>query len=488
MSSSDHLSQIPTDLQPVCRRVDEKAVSYKTYNFSQQHNDFLKAFFDLTQEYDSLEDFYRVCVAVPYTMLGMHNALYLCQGEEKELLLVCSSERGVLDTPEPSAYPVQMDEGPYEMADSYVIPIYSKQPFQPQSTGTSSRAQERQTTLWNEMNGSCGDGPILGMYEVKSVEHLSSADKFFFSKYANRIGYNLDNRLMARQNVEHLKFINSLVVDIEHNIIVPNMHFRHLFNQLRKKIEQMTILHDQMVKAAAGSPGEQECQQCCDGLKELQGSLLYYQQEMVKHHSNTSLFLESLFRKEHFERGHLVLHPKKCFIEKEVILPQLEHYAGRLHAASVAIEKPQNMIAEEIPIYVDIGLLAQVYANFFSNAAKYTQEVIDHQGIARKAMAYGRDILTNYPEYGYNSIKFNVFTTGPQMSFEQGNKLFREGVRGDESDHIPGTGHGLSFIRHVVEMHGGEVGYEPTPQGNNFYFILPLPPVDIQPLLLGTSE
>ena len=57
-------------------------------------------------------------------------------------------------------------------------------------------------------------------------------------------------------------------------------------------------------------------------------------------------------------------------------------------------------------------------------------------------------------------------------------KLFQEGMRGDDNLDVPGTGHGLSFIRLVVEMHGGSVGYEPTPEGNNFYFILPLPPLD----------
>ena len=56
---------IPADLEIVCRRIREKAESYEQYNFSQGRNDFLKAFFDLAQEYDSLEDFYRICVSVP---------------------------------------------------------------------------------------------------------------------------------------------------------------------------------------------------------------------------------------------------------------------------------------------------------------------------------------------------------------------------------------------------------------------------------------
>jgi signal transduction histidine kinase len=59
-------------------------------------------------------------------------------------------------------------------------------------------------------------------------------------------------------------------------------------------------------------------------------------------------------------------------------------------------------------------------------------------------------------------------------------------MRGDDNLDVPGTGHGLSFIRLVVEMHGGQVGYEPTPEGNNFFFILPIPPLDY-PLMLNTS-
>ncbi|WP_319549740.1 HAMP domain-containing sensor histidine kinase [Desulfogranum marinum] len=484
MKEQSKKKPIPPDLQRVCERVHEKTESYKQYNFAQYHNDFLKAFFDLAQEYDSLDDFYRVCVSVPYAMLGVSSALYLCQGEDEGLSLVCSSERGVLKEPEPAAFPVQMNDTPYEMADSYVIPIYSKQPFKAFGSVNAHNRPQRQTTLWNDIKGSCSAGHTLGMYELSGARKLSDADRFFFTKYANRIGYNLDNRLIARQNVQHLKFINALVVDIEHNIIVPNMYFKHIFNQLRKKIEEISGLQQQMQRAIANVQDSGECENCCRGLAEMQKSLLAYHQEMVKHHSITSLFLESLFRKEHFERGHLVLHPKQCFVEKDVIIPQLEHYASRLKAANVSVEKPDNMQQEEISLYVDIGLLAQVYANLFSNAAKYTREIVDDNGVPRKAMAYGREILDNYPEPGHTSIKFNVFTTGPCMDPEDGNNLFQEGVRGADSKKIPGTGHGLSFIRHVVEMHGGEAGYEPTSQGNNFYFILPLPPLDIQPLLL----
>jgi len=484
MNESLENNTIPADLNDVCRRIREKADSYEKYNFSQGRNDFLKAFFDLAQEYDTLDDFYRICVSVPLALVGVASSLYLCQGNDG-LHLVCSSERGVLEKPEPARFPIQIHETPYEMSGAYMVPIFSKHPYG-RSTKEARTAEGReQIRMWNDLHGLCGDLRILGMYVVRQKGGLSEADKFFFAKFANRIGYNLDNRLIAKQNIERLKFINTLVIDIEHNIIVPNMYFRHLFNQLKKKIGLIEELKKEI--ADSHEPGllPGSCTHCCSKLQSLQDELLKYYQEIVKHHANMSLFIESLFRREHFERGHLVLHPKRCFVEKEVIIPQLEHYASRLKAANVQVERPRNMYEEELPILVDIGLLAQVYANLFSNAAKYTKEIIDHSGRPRKAMAYGREIVENFNRTGQKGIKFNVFTTGPNMHVEEGNRLFQEGMRGGDNLDVPGTGHGLSFIRLVIEMHGGQVGYEPTPEGNNFFFILPIPPLDY-PLMLNT--
>jgi len=62
------------------------------------------------------------------------------------------------------------------------------------------------------------------------------------------------------------------------------------------------------------------------------------------------------------------------------------------------------------------------------------------------------------------------------MSPEQSERLFSEGYRGENSQGEYGTGHGLYFIREVVTLHGGRVGYEATPLGNNFYIILPIDP------------
>lgn len=467
MSDREGCQQCPADLAEICHRVKEKSVNYYEYNFSARYNDFLKAFFDLGQEYDSLDDFYRICVAVPLTMSGLPCALYLVDDKTGELQLACDSERGRIYDGASAKPPVRVSPEAYEAEGSYIAPIYSRSIFHAPSTAAGeTEALEEQA----------GPNRIFGMFEVKRLAALTPPDKLFYRKYCNRIGYNLHNKLMALQSIEHLKFINSLVMDIEHNVIVPNMYFRHIFNQLKKKINELGELKTEFRQLMQIQEKPGALARCLDRCDSIHNEMLAYYRELVKHHANLSLFLESLFRREHFKKGHLVLRTKRCYVEKEVILPQLEHYESRLRAARISIDRPQNMIEEEFEILVDVGLLAQVYANLFSNAAKYAGEIIDHHGQPRKAMAYGRELVPDFPEKGRQGIKFNVFTTGRHLSAEEAYKLFEEGVRGPGSENVPGTGHGLAFIKHVVELHGGRVGYEPTPEGNNFYFILPIPP------------
>lgn len=469
MAAGSENRQITPDLESICRRIREKSVSYDQYNFSSRYNDFLKAFFDLCQEYDTLDDFWRICVAVPLEMTGFICALYIYQEKTRELQLVCDSVRGILPVHEPAPPEIYMLNTPFETKESYVVPIYSRSIFH-------NPVEEEPSEKWFLLNGMEGKTRIFGMFEIRNLGELTHSDKFFFQKFCNRIGYTLHNRLLMLQNISHLKFINSLVMDIEHNIIVPNMYFKHIFNQLLKTIDELNGIKAHLKQLVSSSGSREEMEKSFAQCDEICCHLQAYHTELVKHHANLTLFLESLFRREHFRKGHLVLKTRRCFVEKEVILPQLEHFESRLRAANISIDRPQNMLEEEFEILVDVGLLAQVYANLFSNAAKYTREVIDHYGRPRKALAYGRELVEDFPVKGKNGIKFNVFTTGPHLSEEIAARLFEEGVRGPDSENIPGTGHGLAFIKHVIELHGGKVGYEPTSEGNNFYFILPIPP------------
>jgi len=256
------------------------------------------------------------------------------------------------------------------------------------------------------------------------------------------------------------------------------MYLRHLLRQVEKQIEGLKkIEHEAEVLAAHGITTRQYVS-LLGSYREKLDILEQSHRDLLKHHNQITLFLESLFREQHFSQGHLVVQPTSCFVERDIILPQLDLYQKKLEHQGVTIEKPVNLYLQEFPLMVDIGLLSQVYANLFSNAVKYTEEIIDHQGKHRKALAYGAEEVEGFPEPGRRGIKFNVFTTGPTLSEAERQAVFEEGNRADNSKGIEGSGHGLNFIRRVVEVHGGKVGCEATAEGNNFYFILPVSPID----------
>jgi len=104
---------------------------------------------------------------------------------------------------------------------------------------------------------------------------------------------------------------------------------------------------------------------------------------------------------------------------------------------------------------------------------KYTQAVTVDSGETLKYITYGHEIIRDYFGSGKDGVKYNVFSSGPHVKSEDREKLFDEGYRGSNVSSQPGTGHGLSFIKNAVEIHGGVAGYEATQFGNNFYFILP---------------
>jgi signal transduction histidine kinase len=90
-----------------------------------------------------------------------------------------------------------------------------------------------------------------------------------------------------------------------------------------------------------------------------------------------------------------------------------------------------------------------------------------------KHMAYGRQLIPDFFGKGRDGLKFNVFTTGAHLREEDRPHIFDDEYRGSNTGLNPGTGHGLAFVKNVIELHGGAAGYEATHNGNNFYFILP---------------
>jgi signal transduction histidine kinase len=438
-------------------RIEEKKADYRRYQFTKVEEDAFKTFFDLAQEFGSIEDFYKLSVAVPKSFFGLDARLYIIDPKINSLSLFASTESGSYELYTPPPPDVIPSENPYYTAGKgLVLTIHGK------------KLQIEQLPFHL-------DGDVLGLLEIFPVGSRDEHRELFFEKYANRIGYRLHNKILVEKNIEHLRFIRSLVADIEHNVIVPNMVYKLYLRRLRAKV----MKNKEVEQLISGYPATGGCdRECADELvRELSDVNMGLMQELEnieKHYKNMSLFIETLFRKSHFDQGRLTLRTKPCKMKTEVVIPQLERYMEQIIKAGISIDDRMSGIPdEEIINVVDVGLMAQVYANLFSNALKYTREITTETGEVKKYISYGHEIVHDYFGPGKDGVKYNVFSTGPHIPAEERNEIFGEEYRGRNAEGKPGTGHGLAFVKNAVEIHGGVAGYEPTQYGNNFFFIIP---------------
>lgn len=443
-------------LKKIIDRIEEKKIDYARYNFSSTEFTALMTFFDLAQEFDDIAEYYDLCVAIPKCFFGIDARFYLREDRSESMRLVASTDESSGESPQTIFKVGDLSECPCRSNERIVLPIRGK-------------------VFGVEPTSSAGLDNVLGYLEIYPITERNEHTELFFEKYANRIGYNLHNKFLAEKNVEHLKFIRTLVADIEHNVIVPNIVYKLFLRRLRGKIAKNKDLEQQLANLLVESPlAEPKLHDMLKEWSEVNVGLAEELENIEKHHKNMSLFLETLFRREHFDKGMLTLRTKVCHMKKDVVQPQLERYMEQFQKAGIEIDDRLSGIPDEdIITVVDVGLIAQVYANLFSNALKYTREIITGSGERKKYISYGRERLKDFFGPGKDGIKYNVFSTGPHIPLEERDKIFEEGYRAKDALEKPGTGHGLTFIKNAVEIHGGIVGYEPTQYGNNFYFIIP---------------
>lgn len=437
----------------VQKRMHEKIDDYSEYDFTALQSCALNIFFDLSQEFDSFDDLLSISVLIPKVFFNLECSLYLFQENRADMVATCFVE---IPEPDSDAEEHLFYSSPRVAGGSLYLPIKGN------------------SELIDQLPFDPPEG-LIGMLKVFPAEKLSRHERLFFEKYANRVGFQLHMRMISRKNQEHLQFIRTLVKDIGHNVIVPNMFFKLYYRRLEANINALGELNRKTVKALNGSDEEEvkisprfaaEMDYIHKGLEEQFG-------EILRHYEQTSLFLETLLRRSHFEQGRYVLERKACNFKSQIVDPQIKRFIPEFREKGINIAMA-GLPDQEIEIVADLGLISQVYANLFSNASKYTREVTDFAGNKAKFVSYGWEHKPDHFGPGWHGIKLNVFSTGPHIPPEDRQSLFMEGFRAGNTEKEQGTGHGLFFIRGIVELHGGEVGYEPRPLGNNFFFILPL--------------
>lgn len=423
------------------KRVRHKIEDAEGYGFTLGEQRMLNTFFDLAQEYDSRRDLLTICVLLPKIFFDQEVRLYLRASADSWRLaraLCVPDEQPATEPPPASAV----------IGANFYSPVKCRK-----DTG--------------ELLGFPLPGGILGWLEVVDGAKLSGKHKLFYEKFAGRIGHQMHNRLARAKSREHLSFIQNLVADIGHNVIVPNMTFKLFFNRLRGSI---SALERVILEAPLDTPRE-----FLQELDALQTRMRAQYEEINRHYEQTSLFLETLLRRRHFEEGRYVLEKRLVNLRQQVVEPQVERFRPRLLDRGVEIDLSMGGIPDKpVLLMADLGLIAQVYANLFSNAVKYARPVPADSGSDRKFMAYGWNILPDAFGDGRPGVKLNVFTTGPAIPEAERDQLFRPGFRASTAAQEHGTGQGLAFVRQVVDLHGGKVGYEASDLGNNFYIILPL--------------
>jgi NtrC-family two-component system sensor histidine kinase KinB len=124
----------------------------------------------------------------------------------------------------------------------------------------------------------------------------------------------------------------------------------------------------------------------------------------------------------------------------------------------------ETIIPEDIPtLWADANRLTQVLLNLLSNASKFSP-------MGGKIEL----IVTQDPEW----VKIAIHDSGPGLPMERFADLFKRFVTADQThDTQYGIGLGLSVVKSIVEMHGGQVGAENLPKGGaNVWFTIPVNP------------
>jgi len=157
---------------------------------------------------------------------------------------------------------------------------------------------------------------------------------------------------------------------------------------------------------------------------------------------------------------------------------RIEYIAERLEVQSVvnnAIKmlsgnalkkniKLYSTIDQEVFVHGDRNLLLQAFNNLISNSIKFTKPE-------------GEVFISAEPLMDKKVIQFSVNDTGIGISDKDIGKLFSVeskhttvGTKGEK-----GSGLGLSLVKEIIQMHGGEISVESSPNtGTSFIFTIPI--------------
>ncbi len=414
-------------------RIQYKMRDYSAYSFSEQQSYALNIFFDLAQEYDDSASIHLLGVLIVRMFFGIEAEFYATDGTGPPALRT----PGVGGSVPPTAPP---HDGPWHDGERYLLPVRGK--------GAVFLPRERRLL---------SEETPLGILALYPSEPLDTQSRLYFEKFANRLGFCLHNRLLAERNSRHILFVRKLAHDIGHNVISPNMQFKLMLNRLE---DQVSALGAAIEGASCGPEPARLHAGVAERLSALQ-----------QHFRFSALFLESLLRQSHFDEGHYVLRRSRLDVCAQMVEPQFGRYLPHFAERDIRIPPGTPVLpAEPCFVLADLGLISQVLANLLSNAVKYCGK---SPAGGEPEVWCGVDVLPGFFPGGVDGVRVRVRTSGPPIPQGEAENLFHDSYRASNAADLPGSGHGLFFVREITSEHGGVCGYIPGPDGNTFFFTLP---------------
>lgn len=192
---------------------------------------------------------------------------------------------------------------------------------------------------------------------------------------------------------------------------------------------------------------------------EVQSDLLAAIEEETDH---LNQLVSNLLSMSRLEAGALQLQ-KRWNSLREILDGVLQRMRPTTHRIDI-------QVSAELPLLpVDYVLIEQVFINLLSNCVKYAPE--DSVIIIRSQAKEDQTLLIQF------------VNQGPPVAEEHLEHIFDKFYRITAAEKISGIGLGLSICKGIVEIHGGKIWAENSPQGFTFNVSLPLTWQGEQPFL-----
>lgn len=182
-------------------------------------------------------------------------------------------------------------------------------------------------------------------------------------------------------------------------------------------------------------------------------------QIIIRESDRLTRLISNLLDLQRFEAGKSQLALQE-FSLGGLVEESIASFMGAAMAKDIKMEK--HLPGQMIKVEADKDRLAQVMANFLSNAIKFTPAG------GRVSVGLERVVID-----GRDAARVWVSDTGPGIPREKQDKVFEkfQQVESLVREKGQGSGLGLALVREIIEMHGARVGLVSTPgEGSTFWF------------------